>query len=139
MVIGFCPSPHCHLSMNLVWFKCQQQLFDGQGTGRTDRWTKLRLYASPFGEHKNGYGEITLSIYKIWLYFLCTALSLTAIYLQTKFNINHFCSLWPRPDIFWLTSSIAWGHWPAIHEFITQTAELWYRWIRLSCYYFILI
>ena len=30
---------------------------------------------------KNGYGEITLSIYKIELSFWCTTLSLTAIYL----------------------------------------------------------
>jgi len=24
-------------------------------------------------------------------------------------------------------------HWPDSHESITQTVELWYRWIRLSC------
>jgi len=32
------------------------KLFAGQGTrmdGQTDRWTKLRLYASPFKEHNN--------------------------------------------------------------------------------------
>ena len=29
------------------------KLFAGQGTGRTDRWTKRRLYASPFEEHKH--------------------------------------------------------------------------------------
>jgi len=29
------------------------KLFAGQGTGRTDGWTKWRLYASPSGEHKN--------------------------------------------------------------------------------------
>ena len=28
-------------------------LFAGQGTGRTNGRTKRRLYASPFGEHKN--------------------------------------------------------------------------------------
>jgi len=29
------------------------KLFAGQGTGRTDRRTNQRLYASPFGEHNN--------------------------------------------------------------------------------------
>jgi len=24
MVLGFCPSPHCHLSTYQVWFKCQK-------------------------------------------------------------------------------------------------------------------
>ena len=24
MVLGFCPFPHCHLSIYQVWFKCQQ-------------------------------------------------------------------------------------------------------------------
>jgi len=30
---------------------------------------------------------------------------------------------------------IVYKHWPDTHEFITQTVELWNRWIRLSCYY----
>ena len=34
---------------------------------------------------KNGYGKITLSIYKLGLLFWCTALSLTAIYLKPSF------------------------------------------------------
>jgi len=29
------------------------KLFAGQGTGRTGGRTKRRLYASPYGEHKN--------------------------------------------------------------------------------------
>ena len=32
--------------------KAVLKLFTGQGTGM-DGWTKWRLYASPFGEHKN--------------------------------------------------------------------------------------
>ena len=49
MVLGFCPSPHCHLYIYQVVLK----LFAGQGTRQTDRRTKRRLNASPFGEHKN--------------------------------------------------------------------------------------
>jgi len=30
---------------------------------------------------------------------------------------------------------IAYKHWPDTREFITQTVQLWNRWIRLSCYY----
>jgi len=30
---------------------------------------------------------------------------------------------------------IVYKHWPDTCEFITQTIELWNRWIRLSCYY----
>jgi len=63
MVIVHCPSPHCHLSIYQVLFKLPLvvlKLFAGQGTGRmdgqrdgrTDRQTKQRQYASPFGEHK---------------------------------------------------------------------------------------
>jgi len=29
--------------------------------------------------------------------------------------------------------SIVYKHWSETHEFITQTVELWNRWIRLSC------
>jgi len=32
-------------------------------------------------------------------------------------------------------SCIVYEHWPETREFITQTIELWNRWIRLSCYY----
>jgi len=27
--------------------------------------------------------------------------------------------------------SIVWEHWPGTHEFITRSAELWNRWIRV--------
>jgi len=44
MVLGFCPSPHCHLSINQVSFKCQQEFSsflpekvpDRQMDGQTD-------------------------------------------------------------------------------------------------------
>ena len=42
---------------------------------------------------KNGYGKITHKIYKVGLWFLCNGVPLTFIYLQTKFNINQFCTL----------------------------------------------
>jgi len=48
MVLGFCPSPHCHLSINQVSFN-----------RRTDGQTR-RLYASSFGEHRN-HKNITIS------------------------------------------------------------------------------
>ena len=32
-------------------------------------------------------------------------------------------------------SSIVYKHWPDTPEFLTRTVELWYKWIRLSCYY----
>ena len=33
-----------------------------------------------------------------------------------------------------LSIGIAWEHWPDTREFITQSADLWNRWIRLSYY-----
>jgi len=30
---------------------------------------------------------------------------------------------------------IVYEHWPETRGFITRTIELWYRWIRLLCYY----
>ena len=39
-------------------------------------------------EKKIGYGEITMQIYSVGLWFLCTALSLTAIYLYTKVGLK---------------------------------------------------
>jgi len=29
---------------------------------------------------------------------------------------------------------IAWEHWPDAHEFITRSAELGNKWIRMLCY-----
>ena len=49
MVHGFCPSPHCHLSIYQVLFKWQQGT--GRTDGRTDGRTTWRLYDSPFGKH----------------------------------------------------------------------------------------
>jgi len=34
-----------------------------------------------------------------------------------------------------ISYSIAWEHWPDTLEFITRSAVLWYRRIRLSFYY----
>jgi len=33
------------------------------------------------------------------------------------------------------TCHIAWEHWSDTRQFITWSVELWYRWIRLLCYY----
>ena len=41
---------------------------------------------------KKGYGEITILIYSVGVWFLCITLPLTAIYQQTKFYINPFCT-----------------------------------------------
>ena len=51
MVLAFCPSPHCHLSIPSL-FKMSTvvlKLFAGQGTGRTDGQSGDYI---PFGEHK---------------------------------------------------------------------------------------
>ena len=79
MVLGFCPFPHCHLSINQVLFKMPPvvfKLFAGQGTGWTDGGTKRRLYASPFGEHNKNY--VTVCSYQIMniYYFLWKFISL---------------------------------------------------------------
>jgi len=37
---------------------------------------------------KNGYGELTMLIYSVGLWFLCTALPLIAILLYSKFDLN---------------------------------------------------
>ena len=71
IVLEFCLSPHCHLSINQVSFQCQQQFLsyspDKIPDRRTDRQTKWRLhvYASPFGEHKN-----PLTYWKLFLILL---------------------------------------------------------------------
>jgi len=44
-------------------------------------------------------------------------------------------ALWLDVDVRVTYTSIAWEHWPDTREFITQTVELWNRWITLSCYY----
>jgi len=34
-----------------------------------------------------------------------------------------------------VSTTVVYQHWPETCEFITQTIELWDRWIRLSSYY----
>ena len=65
MVLVDCPFSHCHLSTNQVSFKCQKLLlFAGQGTGRTVRRTKQRLYASIFiCPKKRATSEMDKSLY----------------------------------------------------------------------------
>jgi len=40
-----------------------------------------------------------------------------------------------KNDIAFLRHYIVYEHWPDTREVITQTVELWNRWVRLSCYY----
>jgi len=42
---------------------------------------------------------------------------------------------WHSPFFYALSFDIVYTYWPDTREFITQTVELWNRWIRLSCYY----
>ena len=68
MVLVYCPSPDRHLSINQVPF--QSLLCFPRYCPDTHPLRK-----------KNGYGEITQLIYWVGLWFLCTALPLTAMYL----------------------------------------------------------
>ena len=68
MVLGFFPSPHCHLSIyHYLNSNISLKLFAGQGTGRTDGRTKRRMYASPFGEHTNETSDNTCKIHVNYL------------------------------------------------------------------------
>ena len=66
MVIGFCPSLHCHLSI---------KLFAGQGTGRTvgqkdtqtDGQTDKATICCPLWEHNNSYCNRAVEVCALYI------------------------------------------------------------------------
>jgi len=75
MALVLCPSRHCHLSIKFYLngnssFKVIHRT-RYRTNGRTDRWTKRRLYASPFGEH-NKYTMMQVLVYYIQEYIMLT-------------------------------------------------------------------
>ena len=65
IAIGFRPSFHCHLSINQVLFQ-SMLYFPKYGPDRQHLW----------------------KMYRVWLWFVGSALPLIAIYLNTKFDLN---------------------------------------------------
>ena len=72
-----------------------------------------------------------------WMNYMDYTNSVTCLFNDMRYilcynnNIpcNEYMSVWSM-----FTSISVYKHWPDTREFITQTVELWNKWIRLSCY-----
>ena len=112
MVLVFCTSSHVCNKFNYNPFYTFQEMartsnkkWPGQATrnGQDKQQEMARTsnkkwpgQATIMGQ--NCLREITKSIYRVGLWFLCTALPFTAIYLKSKVYINPFCTF---QDIAW--------------------------------------
>ena len=96
-------------------------------------------------DNNNSYKSIIINSFR-WI-CLCPFNAMIRLYLQCtgtctyKWPAYYYCMLLIRFQQYkykWnvcVRYGFAWEHWPDTLEFITRTAELWNRWIGLSCYY----